>query len=65
MPAAVASVQNLPLRSPSVLAHFLSRHSAIPVTDAKDGELIRQARAYLAPAVYHLLVNADRTFSLT
>ena len=42
-----------------------SRHSAIPVTDAKNGELIRQDRAYLAPADYHLLVNADRTFSLT
>jgi chemotaxis response regulator CheB len=64
-PAAVAIVQHLPPRSPSVLAHVLSRHSAIPVTDAKDGELIRQARAYLAPADYHLLVNADRTFSLT
>jgi two-component system, chemotaxis family, protein-glutamate methylesterase/glutaminase len=37
----------------------------MPVTDAKNGELFRPARAYLAPADYHLLVNADGTFSLT
>ena len=64
-PAAVAIVQHRPPRAPSVLAHVLNRRSAMPVTDAKDGELIRPARAYLAPADYHLLVNADGTFSLT
>ena len=37
----------------------------MPVTDARDGELFRPARAYLAPADHHLLVNADGTFSLT
>jgi two-component system, chemotaxis family, protein-glutamate methylesterase/glutaminase len=64
-PAAVAIVQHRPPRAPSVLAHVLNRRSAMPVTDAKDGELIRPARVYLAPADYHLLVNADGTFSLT
>jgi two-component system chemotaxis response regulator CheB len=64
-PAGVAIVQLRPPRAPSVLAHVLSRRSAIQVNDAKNGELMRPARAYLAPADYHLLVIADRTFSLT
>ena len=37
----------------------------MPVTDAKDGELFRPSRAYFVSADYHLLVNADGTFSLT
>jgi two-component system, chemotaxis family, protein-glutamate methylesterase/glutaminase len=64
-PAALAIVQHRAPRAPSVLAHVLNRRSAMPVTDAKDGELFRPARVYLAPADYHLLVNADGTFSLT
>ena len=64
-PAAIAIVQHRAPRAPSVLAHVLNRRSAMPVTDARDGELFRPARAYLAPADHHLLVNADGTFSLT
>ena len=64
-PAAVAIVQHRAPRAPSALAHVLNRRSAMPVTDARDGELFRPARAYLAPADHHLLVNADGTFSLT
>jgi two-component system, chemotaxis family, protein-glutamate methylesterase/glutaminase len=64
-PAAVAIVQHRAPWAQNVLAHVLNRRSAMPVTDAKDGELFRPARAYLAPADYHLLVNADGTFSLT
>ena len=64
-PAAIAIVQHRAPRAPSVLAHILNRRSAMPVTDARDGELFRPARAYLAPADHHLLVNPDGTFSLT
>ena len=64
-PAAVAIVQHRAPRAPSDLAHVLNRRSAMLVTDAKDSELIRPTRAYLAPADHHLLVNADGTFSLT
>ena len=64
-PASIAIVQHRAPRAPSVLAHILNRRSAMPVTDARDGELFRPARAYLAPADHHLLVNADGTFSLT
>jgi two-component system, chemotaxis family, protein-glutamate methylesterase/glutaminase len=64
-PAAVAIVQHRAPRAPSILAHVLNRRSAIPVTDAREGELFLPARAYLAPADYHLLVNADGTFALT
>ncbi len=44
-PAAVAIVQHRAPRAPSVLAHILNRRSAILVTDATDGELIRPVRA--------------------
>ena len=64
-PAAVAIVQHRGPQASSVLAHVLDPRSAIPVTDATDGELIRPARAYLAPPDHHLLINADGTFSLT
>jgi two-component system chemotaxis response regulator CheB len=64
-PAAIAIVQHHAPRAPSVLAHILNRRSAMPVSDAMDGEPLRPARAYLAPADHHLLVNTDGTFSVT
>ena len=64
-PAAVTIVQHRTPRAPSLLAHVLNRRSAIPVTDAKDSELIRPGPSLSLTADYHLPVNADRTFSLT
>lgn len=46
------------------LAHVLARYSALPVKDADHGEAIRPAHVYLAPADYHLLVDAGH-FELT
>jgi two-component system chemotaxis response regulator CheB len=42
------------------LAHVLSRYSALPVKDADHGEQIKAPGVYLAPADYHLLIDAGR-----
>lgn len=46
------------------LAHVLGRYSALPVSDANHDEEFHPAHVYLAPADYHLLVDAGR-FELT
>ena len=46
------------------LAHVLARYSALPVKDADHGEPLSAPGVYLAPADYHLLVDAGR-FELT
>jgi two-component system chemotaxis response regulator CheB len=46
------------------LAQVLSRYSALPVKDADHGEVARAGCVYLAPADYHLLIDAGR-FELT
>jgi two-component system, chemotaxis family, protein-glutamate methylesterase/glutaminase len=46
------------------LAHVLARYSALPVKDADHGEPVSAPGVYLAPADYHLLVDAGR-FELT
>ena len=40
------------------LAHVLRRYSALPVKDADHGELLDAPGVYLAPADYHVLVEA-------
>ena len=59
-PAPIAIVQHRSAdeRDEHRLAHVLARYSALPVKDADHGEAIRPAQAYLAPADYHLMVDA-------
>lgn len=64
-PAAIAVVQHLSPRQPSLMADILSRRIALPVTQAQDSEALRPSHVYLAPSDHHLLVNADFTLSLT
>jgi two-component system chemotaxis response regulator CheB len=64
-PAAVVVVQHLDPRHRSLMADILSRRTALPVSQATEGETIHAGRAYIAPPNRHLLVNADRTLSLT
>jgi two-component system chemotaxis response regulator CheB len=46
------------------LGHVLTRYSALPVRDADHGERITAPGVYLAPADYHLMIDAGR-FELT
>src|SRR5436190_8917500 len=64
-PAAVVVVQHLDPRHRSLMADILSRRTALPVMQAGEGDVLRAGCAYVAPPNRHLLVNPDRTISLT
>lgn len=62
-PAALAIVLHRSPGAPSVLAHILDRKSRLPVREALPGEPVRTGMVYLAPADFHMVINADRTVS--
>lgn len=64
-PLPIAIVQHLGARSDAYLAELLNRHSAIAVKEAEDKETLSPGTAYLAPAGYHLLIEPDKSFSLS
>jgi len=64
-PAALVVVQHLDPRHRSLMADILNRRTALPVKEAVDGDELRPGRAYVAPPNRHLLVNPDRSISLT
>lgn len=57
-PVPVAVVQHRHKDSDDTLSRLLQQHSALPLKDAEDKEVIVPGRVYLAPADYHLLVEA-------
>jgi len=64
-PAALVIVQHLDPRHRSMMAHILSRRTALDVREAAEGDRLRIGTAYVAPPDKHLLVNTDGTLSLT
>jgi two-component system chemotaxis response regulator CheB len=48
-----------------LLEEVLRRKCSINVRQANEKELILNACVYIAPPDYHLLIDTDRTFSLT
>ena len=64
-PLPIAIVQHRDLRSDGFLAEYLNRLSGLVVSEAEDKEPLCPGHAYLAPAGYHLLIESDRTFSLS
>jgi two-component system chemotaxis response regulator CheB len=64
-PAGLVVVQHLDRRHRSLMAEILSRRTRIQVAEASEGHFVRPGTAYIAPSDRHLLVNADRSFSLT
>ncbi|MDA8165398.1 MAG: chemotaxis protein CheB [Desulfobacteraceae bacterium] len=46
-------------------ARFLDQRCAVRVKEAEEKEAAAPGTVYLAPADYHLLIEDDRTFSLT
>ena len=64
-PAAIVVVQPLDPRHRSLMAEILSRRTNLKVKEAQDGEHLDAGTVYIAPPNRHLLVNADRTVSLT
>jgi two-component system, chemotaxis family, protein-glutamate methylesterase/glutaminase len=64
-PAALVVVQHLDPRHRSLMAEILGRRTALRVNEAHEGDRLEPGCAYVAPPNRHLLVNPDRTLSLT
>jgi len=62
-PVAIAVVQHRH-RDNNTLPFFLQQHSALPLKEAEDKEMILPGRVYLAPTDYHLLVEVG-SFALS
>ena len=58
-------VQHMDPNSREYLSNHLNRKCNIQVKEAEDKESIISGVAYIAPANYHLLVEEDRTLSLS
>jgi two-component system chemotaxis response regulator CheB len=64
-PLPLAIVRHIGERSDDFLCEYLDRASAIAVKEAEDKEPLIGGTAYLAPPGYHMLIEADRSFSLS
>lgn len=64
-PLPIIIVQHLHPNSESYLPKILSAHCALPVKQAEERETIQQSVVYIAPPNYHLLIEEDRSFSLS
>ena len=61
----VIIVQHRDEDSDTFLSEFLNTKSAVKVKEADEKEKILPGTVYIAPAGYHLLIEEDRTFSLS
>jgi two-component system chemotaxis response regulator CheB len=64
-PLPIAIVVHLPDHLDSRLAELVGHRIALPSREARDKEPIEAGTVYFAPPGYHLLVETDRTFSLS
>jgi two-component system chemotaxis response regulator CheB len=64
-PAALVVVQHLDPRHRSLMADILNRSTSLPVRQAREGDRLEPGVTHIAPPDRHLLVNSDRTLSLT
>lgn len=64
-PLPVIVVSHVGSDGQGLLAELLGRDCAMPVTEAEDKAPVVSGRVFVAPAGYHLLVEDDRTFSLS
>ncbi|NET36531.1 MAG: chemotaxis protein CheB [Cyanothece sp. SIO1E1] len=63
--ASIVVVQHLDPRHRSLMADILSRRTPLSVKQAEAGDYLSAGTVYIAPPNRHLLVNPDRTLSLT
>lgn len=61
----IVVVQHVDPRHRSLLVEILSRHSRLPVAQADEGLALVNGTVYIAPPGSHVLVNTDRTLSLS
>lgn len=65
LPLAVAVVQHVDAGSDGYLSEFLDQSCAFAVKEAEEKEPFVRGTAYIAPANYHLLIESDRSLSLS
>ena len=58
-------VQHLSPRSDNEWIELLNKNSNLTIKEADEKEKIEYGNVYIAPANYHLLIEKDKTFSLT
>ena len=60
----IAIVQHRSGKNPNLMARVLSRHTALTVKNAEEGEPMLPGVVYLAPPQWHLSVGAGHRFAL-
>jgi two-component system chemotaxis response regulator CheB len=64
-PAAVAVVLHMPPGNGGLLSGLFAARCALPVKEVEDKEFIVPGTVYIAAPDYHMLVEPDRSFSLS
>ncbi len=64
-PLPIAIVQHRDERSDGFLAEYLNRLSRLAVSEVEDKDRLCPGHVHLAPAGYHLLIESDRSLSLS
>lgn len=64
-PYPIFAVIHLPPNQPSLLANLFQNRLPMTVKEAEDKELIKNGTLYFAPPNYHLLVERNRSLSLS
>jgi two-component system, chemotaxis family, protein-glutamate methylesterase/glutaminase len=64
-PVALVVVQHLDPRHRSLMAEILGKRTSLVVKEAREGDVLEPGLALIAPPNRHLLVNPDRTVSLS
>jgi len=61
----IVIVQHIGSRSENIWIRLLNEKSHLEIREADEKEKIEDGKAYVAPPNYHLMIEMDRTFSLT
>ncbi len=61
----IVIVQHINARSDSQWIKLLNKQSNLLIKEADEKEIIEAGTIYIAPPNYHLLIEKDKTFSLT
>jgi len=64
-PLPIVVVQHLHPQQDNYLIRHFADHCILPLKEAEEKEPIQGGRIYFAPPNYHLLIEADKTFSLS
>jgi two-component system chemotaxis response regulator CheB len=63
--AAVMTVLHVPASGINALPYIFSHRSDLPIKEAEDKETITPGCVYIAPPDYHLLIEPDKSLSLS